>query len=274
MNTGATYAINSMDTAGFNHFGGAIGDGKTVAIHALTQKFGSCFAAGTLVHTKEGLVPIEQVKVGDYVLSKHDSGMGEQAYKRVLQTFFYPSETVMAVGHVLPGEPNKTAQIITTLNHPFWLAEVRSEDDQPGWTAASRLSKGWRNNGDKFLLANGDLAVVSGCDRIYVSAQEGVGWHPSYMSDRQREGYLVDYRIHPKKMIAIDVLATRELRDYDEEHLYHPIFEVPDHFLLKLPVYNLEVEDFHTYYVGKYGVWVHNQNCGGLRFEQQPSLRE
>ena len=28
----------------------------------------SCFAAGTLVHTKEGLVPIEQVKVGDRVV--------------------------------------------------------------------------------------------------------------------------------------------------------------------------------------------------------------
>ena len=26
---------------------------------------GACFAAGTLVHTKEGLVPIEQIKVGD-----------------------------------------------------------------------------------------------------------------------------------------------------------------------------------------------------------------
>jgi hypothetical protein len=28
-------------------------------------------------------------------------------------------------------------------------------------------------------------------------------------------------------------------------------------------VYNLEVEDFHTYYVGELGVWVHNLNCGG-----------
>ncbi|MBK7006042.1 MAG: hypothetical protein IPH37_13695 [Burkholderiales bacterium] len=31
----------------------------------------------------------------------------------------------------------------------------------------------------------------------------------------------------------------------------------------KAPVYNLEVEDFHTYYVGEHGIWVHNQNCGG-----------
>ena len=40
----------------------------------------------------------------------------------------------------------------------------------------------------------------------------------------------------------------------------------PDLFF-KAPVYNLEVEDFHTYCVGEHGIWVHNQNCGGLNFE-------
>ncbi|MBL0231797.1 MAG: Hint domain-containing protein [Moraxellaceae bacterium] len=47
----------------------------------------SGFVAGTLVHTDKGLVPIEQLKVGDMVLSKHESGEGEQAYKRVVKTF-------------------------------------------------------------------------------------------------------------------------------------------------------------------------------------------
>ena len=35
-----------------------------------------CFAAGTLVHTINGLVPIEQIKVGDLVLSKPEDGGG------------------------------------------------------------------------------------------------------------------------------------------------------------------------------------------------------
>jgi hypothetical protein len=26
-------------------------------------------------------------------------------------------------------------------------------------------------------------------------------------------------------------------------------------------VYNLEVQDFHTYFIGESGVWVHNQGC-------------
>jgi hypothetical protein len=33
----------------------------------------------------------------------------------------------------------------------------------------------------------------------------------------------------------------------------------PEH-LFRTTVYNIEVEDFHTYYVGKAGMWVHNKN--------------
>ena len=34
-------------------------------------------------------------------------------------------------------------------------------------------------------------------------------------------------------------------------------------------VYNIEVEDYHTYYVGHIGVWVHNTNCGEIKSNQQ-----
>ncbi|ARE66042.1 hypothetical protein D6D92_08905 [Moraxella catarrhalis] len=29
-------------------------------------------------------------------------------------------------------------------------------------------------------------------------------------------------------------------------------------------VYNFEVQDFHTYHIGEYGVWVHNADCCGV----------
>ena len=43
------------------------------------------FAAGTLVHTDKGLVPIQDIKVGDLVLSMSEKNVGEKAYKPVLR---------------------------------------------------------------------------------------------------------------------------------------------------------------------------------------------
>ena len=36
-----------------------------------------CFVAGTLVHTKDGLKPIEQIKIGDWVLSRPAGSQGQ-----------------------------------------------------------------------------------------------------------------------------------------------------------------------------------------------------
>jgi hypothetical protein len=47
---------------------------------------GACFMAGTLVHTDKGLVPIEQLKVGDRVLSRSANGRGELIYKAITKT--------------------------------------------------------------------------------------------------------------------------------------------------------------------------------------------
>jgi hypothetical protein len=43
-----------------------------------------CFVAGTLVHTDQGLRPIETIQAGDGVLSR-DSQTGQQTYKPVVQ---------------------------------------------------------------------------------------------------------------------------------------------------------------------------------------------
>ena len=51
------------------------------------------FVAGTLVHTDKGLVPIQELKVGDKVLSRDEHNPdGELAYKRVLNTFVSSSQ--------------------------------------------------------------------------------------------------------------------------------------------------------------------------------------
>ncbi|MPW63159.1 polymorphic toxin-type HINT domain-containing protein [Moraxella catarrhalis] len=35
-------------------------------------------------------------------------------------------------------------------------------------------------------------------------------------------------------------------------------------------VYNFEVQDFHTYHIGEYGVWVHNDGCCGVDVKTSP----
>lgn len=52
------------------------------------------FVAGTPVWTERGLVPIEQIKVGDKVLSKCDS-TGEVAYKPVVRTFVTEDQEIV-----------------------------------------------------------------------------------------------------------------------------------------------------------------------------------
>ena len=42
----------------------------------------SGFVAGTLIHTDKGLVPIQELKVGDMVLSKDESGEGDLVYSK------------------------------------------------------------------------------------------------------------------------------------------------------------------------------------------------
>ena len=92
----------------------------------------SCFPAGTLVRGQAGLVPIEQVQVGDRVLSQNLE-TGELSYQLVLQTTVRPPSELLQI--TLGG-----TTITTTKGHPFWVNNV-------GWRMAKRLAGGLRLHG-------------------------------------------------------------------------------------------------------------------------------
>ncbi len=194
---------------------------------------GSGFAAGTLVHTQTGLVPIEQIKVGDWVLSKPEDD-GEQAYKRVLMTFQFEPQRVMEVYVAFPEDDNKAKTVIATPNHPFW---VHGE----GWTAAKDLPN-WLSD-QQFELCDGRLTSIRGQNSIYVSEQEGVGWTSTTVYDLDGVGRLLEYP--NRKLVTTDVKPLKAIKNGKLKDSY-----------FKLPVYNLEVEDSHTYYVGEFGTRV------------------
>ena len=54
-----------------------------------------CFMKGTLVETEEGWTPIDELKVGDLVMSRPENGIGEAVPKRVVNTFRYEDKEVV-----------------------------------------------------------------------------------------------------------------------------------------------------------------------------------
>lgn len=73
------------------------------------------------------------------MLSKHESGQGEQDYKRVTSISFDEEQPVRIVRFYAidpsMSQGGRFDQVITTANHPFW---VRGS----GWTRADELGRG------------------------------------------------------------------------------------------------------------------------------------
>lgn len=148
-----------------------------------------CFAAGTLVHTRDGLKPIEGIQVGDWVLSYPDDQArprrirleNEYIYKQVTRVFVTEDQPLcrLIVANMASGDRE---EFLVTPQHPIYC-------QGRGWISTSKIDVG--DCVEQFEFAN--LIVF----RNYQNVETG-------------------------------------------------------------RVYNFEVEDFHTYYVGKEGLWVHN----------------
>lgn len=75
----------------------AINAGKNFVSGALNGKFNaSCFAAGTMIETADGDRPIEEIQIGDLVLSANPE-TGEIAYKPVVNTYVHVTDLQIKV---------------------------------------------------------------------------------------------------------------------------------------------------------------------------------
>ncbi|MBZ0237961.1 MAG: Hint domain-containing protein [Deltaproteobacteria bacterium] len=136
------------------------------------------FAAGTPVHTPDGLVPIESLAPGDLVLSRDDR-TGEFAYQPIHHVIVTADKRAYDLRLERDGIDETLG---VTSEHPFWL-------HGEGWTKAA-------------ALAAGDLVFA-----------DGGGW----------------------ARVVSNAPGARQ-----------PY------------VYNLVVDDDHTFFVGETGAWVHN----------------
>ena len=150
----------------------AINAGKNFVSGALNGKFNaSCFTAGTMIETADGDRTIEEIQIGDLVLSANPE-TGEIAYKPVVNTYVHVTDTVLYL--------TIDEEIIeTTEDHPFWV-------EGQGWTSAKLLQPG-----DVVRLKDGstqcvdDIEIVELPEGEYVAVYnfEVADFHTYFVSD-------------------------------------------------------------------------------------------
>ncbi|MFZ6656550.1 polymorphic toxin-type HINT domain-containing protein [Undibacterium sp. TJN19] len=169
------------------------------AARELTEQKARVAAGGpeylNLVHTREGLKPIDEIKVGDWVLSHPENepppipkpgpiqAKPAEAYfyRQVVKVFVRETQKVSHVQYIDTGRGKDTLQLAP--NHLIWTK-------YGGWTPVASMK-----TGNVLLLANDGNAMVG---------------KVKHTEDTAR-------------------------------------------------VYNIEVDEFRTYFVGKSGVWVHDE---------------
>lgn len=233
----------------------------------------SGFVAGTLVHTDKGLVPIQNLKVGNMVLSRPEWG-GRDApteYKRVNRAFCSGEDTLVQISYITEADPSRIKSIYLTDNHPVWI----QSDNK--WTPAIDLEMG-----SKLSFKSQDInAYLIGAVEVFEVAtktRDVVGLvHNKDFNDEWDQGIVISSSEGLKTFYISDLNGESLEETYNGEYIYVDDFpkiscrnQNPFNNLLshtynkfKVPVYNIEVEDYHTYFVGEEGVWVGDSTIQG-----------
>ena len=81
-----------------------------------------CFIAGTLVTTSSGLKPIEEIVIGDYVLSRNEE-TGEDSYKKVTDTLARSTQEICTI-ELETGKIKSTTGHLFMVKDKWWKAVV------------------------------------------------------------------------------------------------------------------------------------------------------
>ena len=209
----------------------------------------SGFVSGTLIHSINGLIPIEKIQVGDLVLSKLGNGEGETYYKRVINIFEFDEKEVWYVSYGLIEKRKETDTcgsgfVVITGNHPFWVErseswEVSDPIYEKQWVRADQLRSGMI-----LSLADGRIAEVFMVQKIVRTITPNIGW---LQVDDLPVGSIIDLTGDSPKGYPRDGMGwvTDEL--FGNDGVEWEDYE--DHVWLRQKVYNIEVESQSAYAV-------------------------
>ncbi|MBV9380005.1 MAG: hypothetical protein JO242_04975, partial [Streptosporangiaceae bacterium] len=142
----------------------------------------ACFPAGTKVATRRGLVPIQDVRVGDELWARSVSA-DRTELRRVTALFRHPAARMLTLDVA-------DLRVQATPDHPFWVTGR-------GWVQAGQLRPG-----ERLLRRNGTSALLEGVAERKVHT---VVYNLSVAGDH-------DFYISPAQLLVHNCTPTRSLR--------------------------------------------------------------
>ncbi|CAN7404056.1 hypothetical protein LJR038_004448 [Acidovorax sp. LjRoot38] len=194
------------------------------------------FIAGTPVHTRNGLVPIEKIRVGDWVWSKAEMGT-ELLCKQVTKVWEFPEQPVLAIQVILnedrikrlsvPDEQLATRMIIMGARQPLQTV-------MGGWMEAERIGRS-----ECLVMKNEGYAYVSASAAAVLKTHNPLrGLHSTDDAPDCGWGQLIDFSRYPHVDFS---QATVEFDSFEESYLPPEMWH---------PTYSIEVGDNDIFYVG------------------------
>ena len=216
----------------------------------------SGFVSGTLIHSINGLIPIEKIQIGDFVLSNSQKNTEPPSYKRVVNVFAYDEKEVWYVSYGLIEKRKETDTcgsgfVVVTGNHPFWVVrseswEVSDPIYEKQWVRADQL-----RGGMVLTLADGRKVEVLLVQKIVRTNTPNMGW--LQVSDLPL-GSRIDLTGDIPKGYPCDSMGGITDDLFDNDGVEWEDYE--DHVWLRQKVYNFEVECQYTYFIDHLGVMV------------------
>ncbi|HET7728429.1 MAG TPA: hypothetical protein VFK48_00225 [Usitatibacter sp.] len=186
------------------------------------------FPPGNPVKTPDGYKRIEDVQVGDIVLSAHPDGTAPPQPKRVVRTFRREGRTLINTSTAHPDESNRYTPLNAAGATRFWV-------EDRGWVRLDAIEGEAR-----LRTLDGPLNLMRRYP-VYRTLRPGIGWVQAMHNTEESYGTLFDYAGGGPVAQEGSTYLEQEVWDSDER-------------FLRATVHDLDVEDFHTYYVS--GHWV------------------
>jgi hypothetical protein len=184
------------------------------------------FLPGWPVKTPDGSKRVDEIAVGDLVMSAPADGSGTPQPKRVVKVHRREGRTARHLAASIGDQVGVSAVVMTADSTQLWV-------EDRGWTRADEIE------GDMRVRLFDGAGEIYRNYPLYRTTRPNVGWIQQGRNFRDTYGSLYDVVKHETVETGQPAYLEPEIHDSNERYL-------------RTTIIDLEVEDFHTCYVNKY----------------------